>query len=357
MPEVTYPVGYGRDEMTLSQIAAKYGPNCEPTFFARFLAWLPTTGGKIGIGSGVRSVQPVGPTFAPGTKTFHMIQTYVDGTKWYSAFDLVCRTSNGKAVATREQATGTHSSGAIPQSWVPLQGGAEANLRGVHINVGSPGSSGFEVWHLQPVEQDGYDSWAKAGRKRPDPNREFPGKNKPPVPPVEPPPVTAYADMPPMPTLTVYPQPNTMEGWAVLQFQAWMNRYHAQGNRYPQVVVDGYYGPKTGDAVKAFQASKQLAPDGICGPGTWNAVVAGPLKVVMPGDATPDYDWQVEIIQMSLNLFRFQRGEKLIPITAETAGKYTIETTAAILDFQAAKGLKVDGIVGSVTYRALFTGA
>lgn len=40
----------------------------------------------------------------------------------------------------------------------------------------------------------------------------------------------------------------------------------------PAVVVDGYYGPKCGTAVKAFQKSKKLTADGIVGKATWAAL-------------------------------------------------------------------------------------
>jgi peptidoglycan hydrolase-like protein with peptidoglycan-binding domain len=36
--------------------------------------------------------------------------------------------------------------------------------------------------------------------------------------------------------------------------------------------VDGWFGAATEKALKAFQVSHDLTPDGICGPSTWEAI-------------------------------------------------------------------------------------
>jgi peptidoglycan hydrolase-like protein with peptidoglycan-binding domain len=41
-----------------------------------------------------------------------------------------------------------------------------------------------------------------------------------------------------------------------------------------RLAPDGDFGPKTLDAVKKFQRSKQLIDDGIVGRGTWAALLA-----------------------------------------------------------------------------------
>ena len=47
------------------------------------------------------------------------------------------------------------------------------------------------------------------------------------------------------------------------------------GYGHKSVVVDGYFGMKTLNAVKAFQRNHKLAADGIVGNATWKAMVRG----------------------------------------------------------------------------------
>lgn len=47
-------------------------------------------------------------------------------------------------------------------------------------------------------------------------------------------------------------------------------------------VPDGVYGPKTKNAVAAYQSAKGLSADGICGPKTWNALITGVREEAAP---------------------------------------------------------------------------
>ncbi|MCL6442092.1 MAG: DUF1906 domain-containing protein [Alicyclobacillus sp.] len=67
------------------------------------------------------------------------------------------------------------------------------------------------------------------------------------------------------------PEPTLKEGSkgaAVKTLQEVLNKHGAK----PQLVVDGVFGQKTLEAVKAFQASHHLTVDGIAGPQTWAAL-------------------------------------------------------------------------------------
>jgi hypothetical protein len=69
--------------------------------------------------------------------------------------------------------------------------------------------------------------------------------------------------------------------------QILINRKMHQGS---YISVDGIYGPKTREAVRAFQRKRFLSPDGIVGQNTWQALIAGENIVVIDSvDATnPD---------------------------------------------------------------------
>lgn len=152
-----YPSGYSTREETLAQLIARhFGGRGHPEYIRRLEAWLESEEGRFGVGNGLRVEQPAKPGFAPAGKSFHLLQRFASGLVAVSACDLVVRTKGGN-----------HTSGGIPVAWVPLQGSARAKLWGVHCNVGTPGQAGFEQWHMQCVEMDGYDSWAAAGRHDP----------------------------------------------------------------------------------------------------------------------------------------------------------------------------------------------
>ncbi|MFF4821164.1 peptidoglycan-binding protein [Kitasatospora sp. NPDC001309] len=64
---------------------------------------------------------------------------------------------------------------------------------------------------------------------------------------------------------TETPSPNSFS-WATVEAQCLLNTI---GNN---LVVDGYYGPKTQDAVRDVQSKQSLSQDGFVGPETWPAL-------------------------------------------------------------------------------------
>jgi peptidoglycan hydrolase-like protein with peptidoglycan-binding domain len=105
-------------------------------------------------------------------------------------------------------------------------------------------------------------------------------------------------------------------------------------------VRDGSYDADDEEVVKSFQQRSGLHVDGIVGPQTWGAL----LSVVQPGDSGP----KVRVAQVTL----IRRG--LIRDTdANRDGVYGPATQAAVGQFQEAAGLHVDREIGPATWTAL----
>lgn len=126
--------------------------------------------------------------------------------------------------------------------------------------------------------------------------------------------------------------------------------------------ADGIFGSKTLSAVRAFQKAKGLTADGIVGSQTIGALYSGSNSSASSSPSTPatpsapsntnitatlrlgSRGNQVKILQQELNKLGYNCG------TAD--GIFGSKTLNAVRAFQSAKGLLVDGIVGSQT-RAL----
>ena len=122
--------------------------------------------------------------------------------------------------------------------------------------------------------------------------------------------------------------------------------------------VDGIFGSKTQAAVIAFQKANGLAVDGIVGPETWGelsgtgvaSVAAVSVETVtissnMPLITTGNSGDTVKTLQAKLNELGYDCGT--------VDGIYGPKTLAAVKAYQTAKGLSVDGVVGSQTWNAL----
>ena len=124
----------------------------------------------------------------------------------------------------------------------------------------------------------------------------------------------------------------------IYDIQEWLNRHYNTG-----LALDNIYGVKTKAAlIKGLQTElnkqygKGLAVDGIWGNKTYNACIN--VKQGAEGNITM-------LIQMAL----FIKGYNL-----SMDKKFGSDTTAKVKEFQKAKGLAVDGIVGKNTFKALF---
>lgn len=270
---VTYPVGYGKQEATLDQMKAMYAGPMDPEYARRLFAWLENKGGVVGIGSAVRGDSNISAASAAG-RSFHQMQRFHDGFVGVTAVDLVVRRAG----------TLGHSSGAVPWSDVPVQGSDYAKCWGLHANV--PGES----WHLQPIEIDGWYTWANSGRPRPVPGYEIPGDVLPPPTPT-PEPIIVWkphegkfglwpinANKPYLSTKKFMEQRQTVAdnrwrwtGDGVLYLQS-VIAFKAGGD----ITIDGYFGPQTEKRVKDVQAylGKGIKVDGLVGNDTWKIIDA-----------------------------------------------------------------------------------
>lgn len=162
-PDLYVPWGYGTRRKSLASVKMILEPHYHPEYLRRLLHWLEYKNGKIGIGGHFRpdGTQPDKAGFAPEGRSFHQNQLYSDGFIGACAVDVVRYNPGGSHVTVRD-------------SDVPVQGSDEAKKWGLHANVSKPGQSGWEPWHIQPIEIDGWKSWDNAGNPAPEANYPLP---------------------------------------------------------------------------------------------------------------------------------------------------------------------------------------
>lgn len=131
-------------------------------------------------------------------------------------------------------------------------------------------------------------------------------------------------------------------GEAVARLQQELKR---QGY-YTYWQVTGYYGPITKEAVMRFQKANGLVVDGVAGFVTQSVLYGNGTgyRILKFGMRGPD----VSRLQSALK----QQGY----FYANVTGYYGKVTENAVIAFQKAKGLRIDGIAGPQTQSALFAG-
>lgn len=152
-------------------------------------------------------------------------------------------------------------------------------------------------------------------------------------------------------------------GSCVKWFQTGQNGLRALYPAQPSLAGDGVYGSGTTKAVRLFQRQFALSIDGQVGNNTWTAF----SRVLMaqaqgtPAKLNPTYPGillqqsssgdSVRCIQSYLGVVKAANG--LSYPTPSIDGVFGSVTKSAVMGFQAAYGLKIDGIVGNNTWQRL----
>lgn len=109
--------------------------------------------------------------------------------------------------------------------------------------------------------------------------------------------------------------------------------------------VDGVYGAKTREAVKAFQRKNGLTADGVVGPATAKAMGIGTSTSSSTTTITKGDVVSVKTYQQKLKSWGYYTGA--------VDGVKGAKTVAAVKSFQRKNGLTADGVVGNATAKAM----
>ncbi|HEY9671771.1 MAG TPA: peptidoglycan-binding protein [Waterburya sp.] len=128
---------------------------------------------------------------------------------------------------------------------------------------------------------------------------------------------------------------------------------------YYKAKINGYFSSQTKDAVIQFQEAKGLAPDGIVGPNTLAALDRQRQTKTRPVQQTSvrsEPESAARILQLGdrgSQVSALQESLAAAGFPANTNGIFDAATQRAVIRFQQAKSLTVDGIVGPQTLAAL----
>lgn len=109
--------------------------------------------------------------------------------------------------------------------------------------------------------------------------------------------------------------------------------------------VDGVYGAKTREAVKAFQRKNGLTADGVVGPATAKAMGISSTSTTTTSTSTKGDVVSVKTYQQKLKSWGYYTGA--------VDGVKGAKTVSAVKSFQRKNGLTADGIVGNATAKAM----
>ncbi len=134
----------------------------------------------------------------------------------------------------------------------------------------------------------------------------------------------------------------------------------------PRVAITGYYGPETTSAVRSFQQTYGLTPDGIMDALTYSElydVYTGIINSIPPSQfaetAQPYRGFQLQIGEESEDVRVLQEYLNFIAQTyteiptVEVTGFFGTDTRAAVEAYQRLFGISVSGVVGGVTWNSI----
>jgi N-acetylmuramoyl-L-alanine amidase len=113
--------------------------------------------------------------------------------------------------------------------------------------------------------------------------------------------------------------------------------------------VTGYYGPITRDSVIKFQRARGLVVDGIAGNATQSTLYGNNTGNIGTGYVTLKFGMNGPAVSKLQNTLKEQGY-----FYGSATGYYGKVTENAVIAFQKARGLRIDGIAGPQTQRALY---
>lgn len=170
-----------------------------------------------------------------------------------------------------------------------------------------------------------------------------------------------FSSAPPPPPPPPNPFPTIQlgaTGAPVVTLQQRLNVWHAaKGYAFPLLTVDGNFGPGTESAVKSFQKDAGLTVDGVVGPATWTKLKLWPPVPPKPKPTPPPAPLPVLSLKtppmtgVAVSACQTRLNDHGAHLTVD--GVFGLATGAAVMAFQLAQKLTVDGIVGPNTWAAL----
>ena len=123
---------------------------------------------------------------------------------------------------------------------------------------------------------------------------------------------------------------------------------------YYWATISGNFGPKTETAVKRFQEENGLTADGIAGTKTLAAIDAAVGKSGSTSSTSKDNSSILKLDSESVRVGQMQADLKALGYyTGEVTKHFGEKTKAAVMKFQADKGLTADGVAGPKTLEAI----